>query len=277
MRILKKQDLNDLLFIDIETAPAEAIFNEASPLWDAWGHYCIHNNIENVTESYNEKAALFPEFGRITSITIGVVREGNIRLKSFNGNEKELLEGFNITLDKLVNNKTWLVGHMITSFDAPYIMKRCLVHRLELNILFDIAHLKPWETSYLDTAVLWKGTSYKMSSLMSILACLGISSSEWDKKHSEKNVISVINIVSTLRGEVLMELAVLEEEKPIGVLTYLFQGGKYTDEVKQKLQAAVNKIPKTRKAHAMEILNSIPSRAKGKVTDFTKKHIKELQ
>lgn len=269
MRILKKQDLNDLLFIDIETAPAETVFNEASPLWDAWEHYCIHNNIDNVTEGYNKKAGLFPEFGQITSIDIGVVREGNIRLKSFNGDEKELLEGFNKTLDKIVNNKTWLVGHMITSFDAPFIMKRCLAHGLELNILFDIAHLKPWETSYLDTAALWKGTAYKLSSLMAILACLGLP-------QSIKKVRSIINIVSTLRNEPLLELAELEEEKPIGILTYLFQGGKYTDEIKDKLQTAVNKIPKTRKAHAMEILNSIPTKAKGKVTDFTKKHIKEL-
>lgn len=295
MRILRKQNIEDFLFFDIETAPAVAELTEDSPLWDAWEYHCIKNGIEDVAGSYFEQAPLHAEFGRIACITIGVVRNDKIGIKTFaNEDEKELLEDFNNTISNFVNNKTMLCGHVITGFDMPFIMKRCMVHRILPNILFDVAHLKPWEVSAMDTATLWKGTAFKMSTLISLTACLGLESPKddisgadvgklfWEGEidriveYCERDVVAVVNVVRALRGEDSLEVAEVKEKKPLGVLEYLFHGGAYTEEVKERLKEAISGMNKTDKGRAMEILNALPCRAKGKETFISKKDVKEL-
>ena len=295
MRILRKQDLEDFLFFDIETAPAVAELIPDSPLWDAWEYHCIKNDIEDVAGSYLKEAPLHGEFGRIACITIGVVRNGKIGIKSFsNEDEKLLLEEFSTVIGGFVNNKTFLCGHVITGFDIPFVAKRCMVHRLLPPLLFDVAHLKPWEVSAMDTATLWKGTAFKMSTLVSLCAALGVESPKDDisgadvgrlfyegeidqiVRYCEKDVVAVINIVRALRAEDPLEVADAVEEKPIGVVDYLFHGGAYTDEIRDELKVTLSKMTKIDKGRAIEILNALPSRAKGKETFITKKDIKEL-
>lgn len=295
MRLLRKYPIEDFLFFDIETAPSVPEVLEGTPLWDAWEHHCIKNNIEDVAGSYLEEAPLHAEFGRIACITIGIVRGGKIRIKSFSDeDEKKLLEDFNSVISGFANNKTWLCGHVITGFDIPFIMKRCMVNRLLPHTLFDVGGQKPWEISVMDTATLWKGTAFKMSTLVSICAVLGVDSPKDDISgadvgklyyegeidrivaYCEKDVVAVINVVMALRGEESLELAVIEEPKPIGILDYLFLGGEYTEEIESNLKAALSTMTKTDKAKALEILNVLPTKAKGKETFITKKDIKEL-
>jgi len=295
MRILRKQNIEDFLFFDIETAPSVPELIRDTLLWDAWEYHCIKNGIEDVAGSYLQQAPLHAEFGRIACISIGVVRKGKIRIKSFkNDDEKLLLEEFNEVISSFTNNKTFLCGHVITGFDIPFVAKRCMVHRLLPHILFDVAHLKPWEVSAMDTATLWKGTAFKMSTLISVCAALGIDSPKDDISGSdvgrlfwhggidriinycEKDVVAVINIVMALRAEDPLETAEVIEEEPVGVLDYIFAGGEYTPRIAEQLSEMISKMNKTDKGRAMDILNALPCRAKGKETTITKKKIKEL-
>tara|TARA_R110002167_G_scaffold331706_1_gene538405 strand:- start:56557 stop:57465 length:909 start_codon:yes stop_codon:yes gene_type:complete len=301
MRVLKKYDIEDFLFIDIETAHGDNNFTEKSPMYDAWFYDWDKDGSakklsEDPIQDYYSKSTLFAEYGRIVCITIGLVRGGKLRLKSFTGDhdEKALLEEFNDMLETFVNNKTWLSGHAITGFDGPYIMKRCLINQVKVNPLFDVAHLKPWEVNYMDTMTLWKSTSWSPSSLIALSTSLGLPSSKDDISgkdvgrifyeggldrivtYCEKDVVAVANIISRLRFEELLEVAEIVKEGKTPILNYLRQGGKYTDEVKQELQILLDGLEKKDKALAVEILNTIPTRAKGKVTHITKKDIKEL-
>lgn len=297
MRILKKQDIEDILFIDIETAPIEETLETGSPLWDAWEYTCIKNGEEDIAGSYAKTAALHAEFGRIVCITIGAVRDNKIILKSFDDvDEKTLLENFNASVSKFVTNKTFLCGHAVIAFDAPFIMKRCLINDVDLHIILDTAHLKPWEVSYLDTAVLWKGTGFKTSSLISVATALGLPSPKDDISgadvgaaffrgeidrivhYCEKDVITVINIVRRLRGEepLSYDHEAIIEQKPLGLMEYIYRGGEVTKEILSKIKEEVSKMNKTDKTRAAAILNALPSRAKGKETFITKKDIKEI-
>lgn len=300
MRVLQKQKIEDILFFDIETAPADGNFSEESPLYEAW-YYDHNKNVEtekDLIDLYNKQASLYGEYGRIVAITIGAVRDNKVILKSFSDeDEAKLITNFNESVSKFATNKTWLCGHNILDFDMPFIMKRCLVHRIPLHLLFDTAHLKPWETSVLDTAVLWKGTGWKKQSFISILSALGLPSPKDDisgadvgrlfyegqidriVKYCEKDVLQSVNLMRALRYEEPFDMPItVTDYKPIPkkILTYLFEGGTYDDDIKLQLKGILDSLsPKDHKI-AVEILNTIPTSAKGKETFITKQDIKEL-
>lgn len=300
MRLLIKQNIEDVLFFDIETAAATNNFDENHELFSAWEYDHARNVEDNaeLIELYNKTAPLYAEYGRIVTISIGAVRGGELIVKSFsNDDEVKLLEEFNASLDKFANNKTWLCGHNILDFDMPYIMRRCLANGVPLHLLFDTAHLKPWETSVFDTALLWKGTAWKKQSLSSVISAVGLPSPKDDisgadvsrvyyeggidriVKYCEKDVFATANLFRKLRYEKPFEgfrSATTYAEPTENILDYLRNGGDYTDAIKEQLQDSLSKLSAKEKKIAIDILNTIPSRAKGKVTKLTKKHIKEL-
>ena len=297
MRLLKKHNIEDILFFDIETAHGDYKFGEQSQMFDAW-EYDQARNVEDVTELielYMKTAPLYGEYGRIACITIGAVRDGKVILKTFkDADEKVLLEGFMASVEKFANNKTVLCGHNILDFDIPFVAKRSIVNRVDLHLLFDTAHLKPWETSVLDTAILWKATGWKKQSFLSVLACLGLPSPKDDisgkdvgrvywtegvdriATYCEKDVLQTVNLFRALRYEDPLEVAETFEPKQEGIIDYLYNGGAYTDEVKESLKGFLDTCAPKEKKMAVEILNAIPTKAKGKETFITKKDIKEL-
>jgi len=131
--------------------------------------------LEVATELYNIKAPIFPEFGRILCISVGVLWKNqdekfyNIKINTFsNEDEKTLLTDFvkheklGPIFDKLPgkydkNQDTWaLCAFNGKIFDFPYIAKRLIINSLQLPAMFDYAHLKPWEQLHiLDPKETW--------------------------------------------------------------------------------------------------------------------------
>jgi len=300
MRLLHKYNIEDVLFFDVETAPVEKDFNKESFLYDAW-YYDQLKNVEDekdLVELYNKKASLYAEYGRIVTITIAGVKNNEVILKSFfDSDEKKLLEDFNESINRFATNKTVLCGHNILDFDMPFVMRRCLVNKVPLHLLFDTAHLKPWETSVLDTAILWKGTAWKKQSFLSVLTALGLPSPKEEfsgadvgrifreggidriVKYCERDVMQTVNLLRALRyEEPFTEFINMSKYKPEPkkILDYLYEGGQYDDQIKGQLKDILNELSKEDKLIATEILNAIPTKAKGKETFITKKDIKEL-
>jgi len=297
MRLLKKHNIEDVLFFDIETAHGDYEFNEESQMFDAWEYDNMRNveTIEELVALYMKTAPLYGEYGRIACITIGAVRGGEVVLKTFkDDDEKVLLEEFMASVDKFASNKTVLCGHNVLDFDIPFVAKRAIINRVPLHLLFDTAHLKPWETSVLDTAILWKATGWKKQSFLSVLSALGLPSPKDDisgkdvgrvywtegvdriATYCEKDVLQSVNLFRALRYEDPLEVAETFVPKKEGIIEYLFNGGAYTDEVKEALKDFLGNCNAKDKKMAVEILNAIPTKAKGKETFITKKDIKEL-
>lgn len=297
MRLLKKHNIEDVLFFDIETAHGDYNFGEESQMFDAWeyDHAKEVSDISELVELYMGTAPLYGEYGRIACITIGAVRDGKVILKTFkDSDEKELLEGFMASVEKFANNKTVLCGHNILDFDIPFVAKRAIINKVDLHLLFDTAHLKPWETSVVDTAVLWKGTGWKKQSFLSVLSALGLPSPKDDisgkdvgrvywtegvdrvATYCEKDVLQTVNLFRALRYEDPLEVAETFKPKQEGIIDYLFNGGAYTSKVKEALRGFLGTCTAKEKKMAIEILNAIPTKAKGKETFITKKDIKEL-
>ena len=181
-------DFTNILFIDIETVPAQKSVEELSAelrnLWNDKVRLLQSRMPDRFKEDDNEEsiylreAGIFAEFGRIVCISVGFFyRKDNqefFREKSFYGSdEKQLLSAFSEMLSK-VGNKVFC-GHNIKEFDVPYICRRMLINGLELPACLNIAGRKSWEINILDTMDLWRFGDYKnYTSLKLLTAIFGI-------------------------------------------------------------------------------------------------------
>jgi len=172
----------DILFIDIETAPQKAEFSELpehfKQLWDKKSTH-FRTDDQNASDVY-ERAGIYAEFGKIICISAGVIIQKNgerfYRVKSFHDpEEKKLLASFNEMLEKFTSNPgKKLCAHNGQEFDYPYIARRSLINGLRIPRILDISGAKPWEIKdrLLDTLQMWKFGDYKNYTSLDLLCAV---------------------------------------------------------------------------------------------------------
>lgn len=172
----------DILFIDIETAPQKAEFSELPEhfqhLWDKKSTY-FRTEGQNASDVY-ERAGIYAEFGKIICISAGVIIQKNgerfYRVKSFyDQEEKKLLTSFNEMLEKFTSNPgKKLCAHNGQEFDYPYIARRTLINGLRIPRILDVSGAKPWEIKdrLLDTLQMWKFGDYKNYTSLDLLCAV---------------------------------------------------------------------------------------------------------
>lgn len=205
MTMIDQIDIANVLFLDIETVPGAADYEDLSEemqeLWQIKARAILRQATVELGEEeaaalYSEKAGIYAEFGRIVCISVGIVhrnREDNrlrVRLKSFaNENEAALLQDFSQLVRQFYNdpNKYYICGHNIKEFDIPYMCRRMVINQLEFPELLNIAGKKPWETKHLlDTMEFWKfGDIKNYTSLRLLAAVLGFPSPKDDMDGSQ--------------------------------------------------------------------------------------------
>ncbi|MCH2022718.1 MAG: ribonuclease H-like domain-containing protein [Saprospiraceae bacterium] len=187
--MLNQVNLINVLVLDIETVSNKKNYQDMRPemqkLWDIKSKQ-IQSRIpeeekKTPSESYEESAGIYAEFGKIVCISVGVFRKNsegelNFYLKSYyNHDERKLLIEFSDLLKNHYNNtKThYICGHNIKEFDIPYTCRRMVVNGLELPEPLNIPGKKPWELSHLlDTMTLWKFGDYKNYTALKLLCGL---------------------------------------------------------------------------------------------------------
>ena len=103
--MFKPDQLENIFFLDIETASATATYAELpdrmKPLWEKKARRYVDKNSDwDPGEVYVDKAAIHAEFGRVVCISCGYLRfkengPPELRIKSFYGeDEYALLAGF---------------------------------------------------------------------------------------------------------------------------------------------------------------------------------------
>jgi uncharacterized protein YprB with RNaseH-like and TPR domain len=179
--MIKDLNLDEVLFLDLETVPAAAdisqLTDEWKNLWEEKSRFLREKNQYSLEESY-PSAGIFAEFGKIICIGLGYFaqRSGEriFRVRSIEGDdEKKLLHEF-ANLLEAHNGKPFrlLCAHNGKEFDFPYLCRRMLVHGIQLPHLLNIAGKKPWEVAHLDTMELWKFGDYKNYTSLKLLAQL---------------------------------------------------------------------------------------------------------
>jgi 3'-5' exonuclease len=304
MKALQNINLDNVIFLDIETVNLVNNLEKGTPLYNSW-HYKQKDNFTidqpiELDASYKKVGALYPEFAKIVCISIGKIVNNALQVKSYFGdNEKDLLVEFTEVLGKMQARNKALVfaGHCIKGFDLPFIMRRCIVNGVETHSMFDFGTTKPWEINVIDIFELWKGSSFNSASLINMAVALGLPSPKddiagyevaatyWNSKdnsglqriatYCEKDVLTTANIILKCMYKepiktAVNEVAIKEPETPL--LTALFNGGKYgLKEAKQLTDAYYNSTEQEKKA-MVTILKSIIT----KDTSFTAKHLEAI-
>jgi len=180
--------LENILFLDIETVPEEETFLELSKeKQDLYAIKTQYQRKDDITaEEFYERAGIWAEFGKIICISVGyfvhVDTQRNFRVKSYSGNEAELLDAFKKLLENHFNKPAHvLCAHNGKEFDFPYIARRMIIHNISLPEKLNLFGKKPWEVAHLDTMDMWKFGDYKhYTSLKLLTNILGIPSPKQD-------------------------------------------------------------------------------------------------
>ena len=227
--MLEKLNLEDVLFLDIETVPQQKKYKDVKEslkkLWDKKAGFLARN--EETPEELYERAGIYAEFGKIICISVGFIHRNEVRIKSFsNHDEHKLLTDFvNMIEHSFSGQHQLLCAHNGKEFDFPYIARRLLIQGLKIPYILNSAGKKPWEIQHIDTMELWKFGDFKNFTSLALLAeIFDIPTPKDDidgsqvahvyyvdndleriKVYCEKDVIALIQLLRRYRGEELFQ------------------------------------------------------------------------
>lgn len=230
--MIRKLQLENILFLDIETVPEEKTFQDLSKekqqLWDDKSKY--QRKEDFTAEEFYDRAGIWAEFGKIACISVGFFKNKEdsrtFRLTTFKGTELQILQDFSNLLNTHFHKPQHILcAHNGKEFDFPFLARRMLIHGLPLPSKLDLFGKKPWEVPHLDTLELWKFGDYKhYTSLKLLTNVLGIQTPKDDIDGSEvrdvfyeeadidrivtyceKDVIAIAQVILKFRQEELLE------------------------------------------------------------------------
>lgn len=175
--MLHKINLQNILFLDIETVPQNENYQQLSAseqeLWEEKTKYARKEDIS--AEEYYHRAGIWAEFGKIVCISVGYFvfkyQQRTFRVTSFVGEEKKILKSFAVMLDSYFSQPQHLLcAHNGKEFDFPYIARRMIINNIPIPQKLQLYGKKPWEIPHLDTLDLWKFGDYKHYTSLKLLA-----------------------------------------------------------------------------------------------------------
>src|SRR5690606_19967218 len=94
---IKGLNYDELINIDLETSRQAEELTQEHPHYEVWKYKNRNKDTqelpthEETVKSYKDKAALFPEFGKIVCASIGYIKDDQLLTKSFVGEEIDIL------------------------------------------------------------------------------------------------------------------------------------------------------------------------------------------
>lgn len=232
--MLDQLDIEDVLFLDIETVSAERHFSDLDAdfqsLWEAKSKFIREREELSVEDSY-ERAGIYAEFGKIVCISVGYFRQvaghRKFRVTSFYGDDETVVlqEFADLLSSHYSDPQHILCGHNAKEFDFPYICRRMLIKGVKIPRTLNIAGKKPWEVRHLDTMELWKFGDYKhYTSIKLLTKVFGIPTPKddidgsqvgatyWEEndldrieQYCQKDVVAVAQLILRYLGKDILE------------------------------------------------------------------------
>ena len=228
--MIQKIAIENILFLDIETVPQIDTWNNLdSTTQYLWDKKTKSQRKEEIVASdfYEQRAGIMAEFGMIVCISVGMIdnNTGKLKIKTFSGEERNLLIAFCELFNSPRLNNIILCAHNGKEFDFPYIARRLLINGIQPPIPFQMFGKKPWEIPHIDTMELWKFGDWKSYVSLELLAHIfGIPTPKDDIDGSmvadiyykegdidriihycEKDVLTLANVFRRMRQEDLLK------------------------------------------------------------------------
>jgi len=200
--MFSEASIKNMLFIDVETASSHKDYttlqSENPALASHWPKKAklivspkagkpelAHLSDE---ELYAHESPLYTEFSKIVTVSIGQVvfsddGQPQFKVKSYYADDEfTILEGLNKALFALFqrNPNLKIVGHNVLGFDMPLILRKFVLHGLEIPRQLMLHDIKPWDSCLIDTNAIWKFGSWIGCTLDLLCANLGIPSPKQD-------------------------------------------------------------------------------------------------
>ncbi len=183
-------NIDNLMFIDVETVPAVKTFDELSDqLKNSWESMYIKQKKEqefaSADDFYSKNAALYPEFLKIACIVVGYFNRKELRIMAIDEqkypNELGMLTALNTIMEKFPTYK--MMAHNGRNFDYPVLIKRFIINNIMPFKQLLTVNAKPWESKLADSQEIWKFGSYQpnhSAGIEKICAALDIPSPKDD-------------------------------------------------------------------------------------------------
>jgi len=232
MKLLRDIPTKHFVGIDIETVRIVEKYEDLSPEWQsAWEYKNKQAGevpfFEELADSWEKMASLYAEFSKVCAVSlVFMIGDDKAKYKEFYGeDEAALLTDLRNFLQRMsdgADGKNYrLLGHAAKYFDYPFLCKRFVINGIQIPVLLDTAHQKPWESRNLCTNQdIWKmGGSGAGSSLQALCTALNIPISKVDlvgdevgnayyrgeveriAKYCTLDTIATFNVVRRIKGE----------------------------------------------------------------------------
>ena len=303
------KSIEQVLWLDVETATLEKELTEESPYWSAWEQKVRWDEkvvtVDDIKQRYKERAPIYKEFAKVVSVSYGRVVEGILKVKKVTGTEKEIIETLFKDVETFVGGGVKFLGVFSgKQFDIPFISYRAIVNDIPLINSFDIGGIPVWNIKHLiDVQDILRGTSSTTLSLEGVCASFNIPSpkdgevvasnvndmfwaGEIDKiaEYNAKDVLATCNaFCKYLRiPQVEMKIVGEDEIEKTPILTKLYNSKQFNEEVKtylRGLKIAKKDKPTVQKlilAHYKEQID-VMSQKKKELTEINRQRTEEIQ
>lgn len=178
------EQLQQILFLDIETVPVASDFHQLSPtfqaLWKKKAATLRNPEERSLEDLFRERAGIYAEFGRIVCIGLGSfyghpeAPQWHSKVLVEAPDEASLLQQFQEQLTQhRAGRNLKLCAHNGKEFDFPFLARRMLIQGITpLPAVLQMQGKKPWEIPWLDTLDEWKFGDYKHYTSLDLLAAL---------------------------------------------------------------------------------------------------------
>ncbi len=239
IKALKNKPDDEILFLDIETAPPWETFHDmpedlAGCWWDRvkwkFNPATASQEEENAfRDEAWEKIGTMAEFSRVVCISMGYL-DGDVPHvhAESSGDEVVLLKSLQDTLNNRPKASGILCTHSGNGFDIPFLAARMILNGLRLPPQLDVIGVKPWLIPHIDTMDLWPAS--KFVSMRTLALALGLSDPKAGgsgaqvselyhakkygeiERYAEGDVLCLINIFRAFRNEPPVSL--VPEKRP---------------------------------------------------------------
>jgi DNA polymerase elongation subunit (family B) len=160
-------EFDRILYMDIETVSQYRTYDLVpeivQKIWTKKTEKLDYFNSLPPNQLYQEKAAIFAEYGKIVCISVALYDKvkDEYRVKSFYSEEEKEILGSFIGFCNSLKKQYIFCGHNIKEFDVPFLCRRMLVNGFAIPKILDFQDKKPWEIEIYDTLQMWKFGDFK--------------------------------------------------------------------------------------------------------------------